>query len=331
MYSNNASAGVVAIGFEALRSNTATGNVSTAIGFQSQRNTSSAAYNTSVGFGTLTIATTGSHNTALGSYAGYFMTTGSYNIALGSETLYSNSTGSDAVAIGYRAAYVGSNNLNSVSIGTEASFNLAQFSVAIGYKAARAGLNNGVVIGANAAQNAQHNTPIAIGPYALGNGTGSTFNNTAIGWAALLSANNASSSYNVAIGYESMRTLSGSQQSVAVGNSTLRNCTTGGYNAALGDNTLNSNTTGSYNAMFGFAAGFTQTTGSSNSGLGSEISTGNFSNSVILGRQATATGNNQFVVGSSSYNAGTVTVESLTSTQTWSVIINGTAYKILLA
>jgi hypothetical protein len=52
---------------------------------------------------------------------------------------------------------------------------------------------------------------------------------------------------------------------------------------------------------------------------------------VVLGSSAIATAANQFVVGSSSVNAGTVTTESLSSTKTWSVIINGTAYKILLA
>ena len=50
-----------------------------------------------------------------------------------------------------------------------------------------------------------------------------------------------------------------------------------------------------------------------------------------MGRNATATGNNQFVIGSSSYDNGSVASEICTSTKTWSVIINGVAEKILLA
>jgi hypothetical protein len=55
-----------------------------------------------------------------------------------------------------------------------------------------------------------------------------------------------------------------------------------------------------------------------------------FNGSVILGKDAAATGNNQFVVGSSGTNAGAVTTEVVVSDTTWSVRINGTAYKILL-
>jgi hypothetical protein len=43
-----------------------------------------------------------------------------------------------------------------------------------------------------------------------------------------------------------------------------------------------------------------------------------------------ATGNNQAVFGSAGTNAGAVTTEAVTSDATWSVRINGTAYKILL-
>jgi len=64
--------------------------------------------------------------------------------------------------------------------------------------------------------------------------------------------------------------------------------------------------------------------------LGYNCQSGNFSSSVILGRDANATASNQFVVGSTSYNAGALVTESLTSDATWSVVINGTPYKILL-
>jgi hypothetical protein len=71
--------------------------------------------------------------------------------------------------------------------------------------------------------------------------------------------------------------------------------------------------------------------GSSNTAVGTETFAGGFSGSVILGRSAAATASNQFVVGSSTYNAGAVTTESNLSLKVWNVIINGVAQKILLA
>ena len=54
-----------------------------------------------------------------------------------------------------------------------------------------------------------------------------------------------------------------------------------------------------------------------------------FNYSIALGRGATATDANQFVVGSSSYSAGTTTTETIAaSDSTWTVKINGQDYKI---
>ena len=61
------------------------------------------------------------------------------------------------------------------------------------------------------------------------------------------------------------------------------------------------------------------------------LGSGNYSGSVLLGRQAQSTANNQFVVGSAGFPAGSVTTESNTSSQVWNVRINGVARKILLA
>ena len=58
---------------------------------------------------------------------------------------------------------------------------------------------------------------------------------------------------------------------------------------------------------------------------------GSFTGCVIFGVGATASGNNQFVVGSGSDTVGVVNTETVTSTRTWSVYINGAAHKILLA
>jgi len=72
-------------------------------------------------------------------------------------------------------------------------------------------------------------------------------------------------------------------------------------------------------------------TGNNNSVLGYAVDTGGFNASVILGRGATATADNQFVVGTATLNAGTVTAEVNASANVWNVRINGVARKILLA
>jgi hypothetical protein len=92
-----------------------------------------------------------------------------------------------------------------------------------------------------------------------------------------------------------------------------------------------SNSSGAQNTGIGRDALSANTTGSDNSALGYQTASGNFSGSTILGRGATATANNQFVIGSTGTVAGAVTSEVNASTQVWNVIINGVARKILLA
>jgi ribosomal protein S4E len=294
--------------------------------------------NTSFGESALISITSGNQNTAYGDSALRSNTGGSNNTVIGYEALRYSTTQSNVVAIGWRANGISSPAPFSggVAIGYEAGFSGNSFGVAVGYQAGRAGSTaNGIAIGSNALQNMTGGQNIiAIGPYAMGNGSGTTFLNTGIGWAALLNAGVSGTgvSYNVAIGYEAMRSAtSSSQQNVTLGNGTLRNMTSGSFNTAIGDNALYSNTTGSNNVVVGQSGAYFNTTGSNNIAIGRGAATGNFSGSIIIGQSATATANNQFVVGSTTQAAGTVTTESLASTQTWSVIINGVAYKILLA
>ena len=86
----------------------------------------------------------------------------------------------------------------------------------------------------------------------------------------------------------------------------------------------------SKNSSLGYFALGSNTTGSDNTAVGRNTQSGNFSGSLILGRDAVATANNQAVFGSSGTNAGAITTEVVVSDTTWSVRINGTAYKILL-
>jgi hypothetical protein len=105
---------------------------------------------------------------------------------------------------------------------------------------------------------------------------------------------------------------------------------TASNNVGVGSTALTANTTGSNNTAVGQDALGANTTGASNTAIGQNTQSGNFTGSVILGRGATATADNQFVVGSTGTNAGAVATEVVVSDTTWSVVINGTAYKILL-
>jgi hypothetical protein len=98
-----------------------------------------------------------------------------------------------------------------------------------------------------------------------------------------------------------------------VGSAALRFNIIGTHNTAVGESSLDFST------------------GSSNSALGAGCRTDGNSGCVLLGRNARATADNQFVVGSTTTNAGTVTTEANTSTKVWNVKINGVDYKILLA
>jgi hypothetical protein len=158
------------------------------------------------------------------------------------------------------------------------------------------------------------NDTVAIGNRALESNTWGN-NSVAVGSLALLSQ----------IGQNGVITAN-----TAIGGSALNSTTTGRENTGIGSASFNSNTTGIANVGLGYLAGMSNTTGSGNIAIGHTVSTGNFSNSVIIGRGATATGSNQFVIGSAGYNAGTVTTEAVSSTKTWTVVINGVVEKILL-
>lgn len=205
-----------------------------------------------------------------------------------------------------------------------------------------------------------NDTRLAYGKGALSQG-GGTYN-TAIGFESQLS--NVSGIYNTSIGFRTLKSLTSGSGNIAIGEFALQDATSGtqniciGYttgwkiqtavnNTAIGRTSLQNNisgnsntalgvsslqnTTSSDNTAIGISALSTNTTGEGNSALGANVDSGNFSHSVILGRQATATASNQFVVGSASYNAGSVVTASQTQTKYWEVVINGVTERILLA
>lgn len=166
----------------------------------------------------------------------------------------------------------------------------------------------------------------AIGVNALSANVGGS-NNVAVGYNALSGCLGNS---NLAIGPNALQISTGTGN-MAIGQSALASSTGGSANVAIGLESLNLNVSGFGNISIGYRASSTVTGGSLNTVIGRSADPANFSQSVVLGAYATATASNQFVVGSVSYNAGVVAAEVNSSTKIWNVVINGVAYKILLA
>lgn len=182
-----------------------------------------------------------------------------------------------------------------------------------------------------------------FGKSALSSNTNGS-NNTAFGESALTL--NTTGSSNTAIGYLSCLLTSTGGSNTAVGSNSLRVNTTGSGNTAIGTSALFTNVNGSNNTGIGNGcfpnnqSGSNNTaigvnslvlsTGNSNSALGVDTRSNSYDSCVLLGRSAQATASNQFVVGSAAYNAGAITSETVVSDATWTVVINGVQYKVLL-
>lgn len=143
-----------------------------------------------------------------------------------------------------------------------------------------------VAIGVNAlTTNANGDNSIAIGKDAL-KVAPTSLKNIAIGSGALASHTGATlaTSYNIAVGYN-----------------TLNKNTTGGANIAFGNTALGSNTSGSSNIAIGISALFTNATGSSNISIGRSSSNKiNGSSNTVVGFEAlatTSTGSTNVVIG----------------------------------
>jgi hypothetical protein len=140
---------------------------------------------------------------------------------------------------------------------------------------------------------------------------------------------NNNGNYNIMIGNGAGQNAT-SNNNVFIGYSTGYT-STGNNNVGIGYQSFFDLTSGTYNTGLGFYAGAGITTGEGNVIIGTqEAQPADLDNSVVIGRGAVATADNQFVVGSSTYNAGAVATEAFTQALTWTVKINGVDYKIPL-
>ena len=115
-----------------------------------------------------------------------------------------------------------------------------------------------------------------------------------------------------------------------IGAYTLNNNTSGSYNTANGTFCLDTNTTGNFNTAVGYASLSDNIVGNYNTALGAGAISNDHDGCILLGVDATATADNQFVVGSASTNAGTVYSGTIVPNYYWEVKINGVNYYIPL-
>lgn len=158
-----------------------------------------------------------------------------------------------------------------------------------------------------------------IGGINIWHGIGGTASNLAIGENTMLSVS--SGIQNAALGRNALWMLTTGSDNTAIGDSALSGTTSGGFNTAVGYSSLNHNTTGYQNTAVGNAALNSNLIGALNVAMGDNAlfnSTGNYNTALgsLAGYQNTTGGSNIFI----GYNAGNHTSFS---TYSGNVIIGG--------
>ena len=185
--------------------------------------------NTAFGRATLSKNTTGEYNTAVGADALEINTSGDSNVAVGSNALDSNTTGYMNVAVGRNTLHTNLSGHDNVAIGNDAlSSNIGDYQTAIGSSALKSYSEDGA--GGNTACGVQTLRDLKFG------------------------------SYNVAIGGNACRSLTGIStakciSNVAVGYNALGEAELANYNVAIGTNALETATTPDYCTVIGYEAG----------------------------------------------------------------------------
>ncbi len=201
-------------------------------------------------------------------------------------------------------------NSNFIGNGGFYATNLSKFNCGFGYNALR-DISDGernTAIGANSAfelSTGSRNT--AVGDFAL-NANVSGLNNTAVGQNALA--------------------FNGDSYNTALGQGALERNVAGSRNVAVGQGALNYGTTGSYNVVIGTNACL-NSAGDGNTVVGHQANAATYEYCIILGAYATATENNQLVLGSSGRPLVTHATAGTTA-EYLEVLVNGTARKIEL-
>jgi hypothetical protein len=188
---------VTALGYQALKTNTATRN--TGIGFLAGAINTSSLYNVYVGSYAGNAATganntgvgdsalgasTGSNNTGIGFQAAVNTTSGGSNTAVGTQALFNNTTASNVTAVGYQAGYSNTTSTQFTYIGYQAGYSATGGSnTFIGWQAGyyttatTSGYANTYIGNAARGNSATNNNEIVIGNDTAGKGSATGFIN----------------------------------------------------------------------------------------------------------------------------------------------------------
>jgi hypothetical protein len=213
---------------------TASGTSASVDGMTVGRGGGEVSTNTAVGASALNANTTAAQCVAIGYQAAYSQTNPDGNSAFGYQAMYSNATGANSVAVGRRAAYTATD------------------------------LDNTVAIGAYAlTTNTTGDNNTAVGKDALYSNTTAS-NSVAVGYQAAYTSN----TYITAVGYQALKTATGTENT-AVGYNAGALITTGGGNTIVGERAAQNMTTGSTNTLLGsYVCGDGVLTGSQNTAVG---------------------------------------------------------------
>lgn len=236
-------------------------------------------------------------STAFGNGSLINATVGEFNTSFGAESMNQKTSGDYNTSVGNSALRNGDG---------------YDYNVAIGYQSLyETNSGNNTAVGALSLRN-----------HDIGNG------NVAVGWQALYT--NTEGDNNIAIGNNALYSQVDFSDNIAIGNNAL-NLVQGANNVAIGSNCLASATNSSQNIAIGHYGLSADTLGSYNIAIGINTACNDFSRCLIIGDSASASGNNQVVIGTDVNPLGGVVTEVNTSSKYWEVTINGVVEKILLA
>jgi hypothetical protein len=309
----------------------------------------SGTYNVAIGVDALNNSTTATNQIAIGYQAlqqsnnngnigigrnSFYISSGDYNIGIGDQTGSNNTTGFDNIFIGRLAGF---------------SIQSVNGNIAIG-RSAMVGTGSGTFQGVHC---------IAIGVESLLTTQNPVGRIIALGYQSMGGIGNISER-NIGIGYQSGLAISSGSGSVFVGDLSGQAITTGANNiyigsattgttnsssnvllgavstllgsqgVQIGQNTTNTASSNANNVIIGYNARITGASNIANVVIGHQALS-NFIGCVVIGKSAAATANNQFVIGSTTQAAGSITTATApVIAEYWTVIINGVSKKIAL-
>ena len=308
-----AATGTVAIGYDSLKVLTS-GAGNTAVGFEALKSVDTGGENVAMGSEAGLDLTSGAESVLIGSRAGYNLTTTNGNVAIGRYSLYNSTDAIDCVAIGRQTMFLGSaTQTGTVAIGKNSLTNLSSGSgnTAVGFGTAEQTTTGGgnTVLGyqaltGDADGDGSDNT--VLGHKAMLSAV-SPSKNVAIGDSAMRVMNGTANGIAdcVAIGAnaffgDATNTTTGTNGTVAVGKDSLKSLTTGIKSVAVGYQSQANQTTGNRNTTLGYGTMYTADGGEDfNIAIGSEA--GYFINNdashdnVIIGKNALQGGNGEII------------------------------------